>query len=250
MPPRRSRSITRSCRSSLHSEDALQPGAPRCGTKSPDNMLVDTQFGDSAATDARLRARPTMSSTTEFHIGRVTGVPMEPRAALADYDAATGRYTLYAGSGGAVRQKSELAQRARHRARQAARAVATTSAAISARATASIVEFGLVLWAARKLGRPVKYHRDALGSLPQRLPGPRSRHQGRAGARRRRQLPRDARRQYQQCRRALRVAVAAQQGLRADHRLLRHSGRRRCARSRSSPTPCRPRPIAAPAGRR
>ena len=34
---------------------------------------------------------------------------MEPRAALAHYDAATGRYTLHAGSGGAVRQKSELA---------------------------------------------------------------------------------------------------------------------------------------------
>ena len=33
----------------------------------------------------------------------------------------------------------------------------TMSAAISARATASFVEFGLVLWAARKLGRPVKF---------------------------------------------------------------------------------------------
>jgi len=35
---------------------------------------------------------------------------VEPRAALGHYDAATGRYTLYAGSGGAVRQKSELVQ--------------------------------------------------------------------------------------------------------------------------------------------
>src|SRR5260370_39360770 len=45
----------------------------------------------------------------DFHIGRVTGVPLEPRAAVAHYDAATARYTLYAGSGGAVRQKRELA---------------------------------------------------------------------------------------------------------------------------------------------
>ena len=43
------------------------------------------------------------------HIGRVTGVPLEPRSALGSYDAATGRYTLYAGSGGAVRQKREIA---------------------------------------------------------------------------------------------------------------------------------------------
>ena len=34
---------------------------------------------------------------------------MEPRAALAHYDAETGRYTLHAGTGGAVRQKRELA---------------------------------------------------------------------------------------------------------------------------------------------
>ena len=47
-------------------------------------------------------------------------------------------------------------------------------------------------------------HGDALGSLPQRLSGPRSRHQGRAGAARGRPVPRDARHQYQQCRRALR----------------------------------------------
>ena len=29
----------------------------------------------------------------EFHIDRVTGVPLEPRSALADYDASTGRIT-------------------------------------------------------------------------------------------------------------------------------------------------------------
>ena len=45
----------------------------------------------------------------EFNIGRVTAAPMEPRAALAQYYAASGRYSLHAGSGGAVRQKQELA---------------------------------------------------------------------------------------------------------------------------------------------
>jgi len=42
-------------------------------------------------------------------VGRVTGVPIEPRAALGAYDAASGRYLLYAGSGGAFRQRRELA---------------------------------------------------------------------------------------------------------------------------------------------
>ena len=73
----------------------------------------------------------------------------------------------------------------------------------------------------REKARPAgQIHRDALGSVPQRLSGPRSGHQGRACARCRRQIPRHARHQYQQCRRALRVAVAAEQGLRPDHRLV------------------------------
>ena len=42
-------------------------------------------------------------------IPRVTGVPMEPRAALGAYDPASGRYTLYAGGGAIVRPKKEVA---------------------------------------------------------------------------------------------------------------------------------------------
>ena len=44
------------------------------------------------------------------------------------------------------------------------------------------VEFGLVLWAARQARPAGQIHGDALGSLPQRLPGPRSRHRGRTRA--------------------------------------------------------------------
>ena len=45
----------------------------------------------------------------ETWIQRVTGVPMEPRAAVGEYDPATRRYTLHAGSGGAPRFKEDLA---------------------------------------------------------------------------------------------------------------------------------------------
>ena len=43
----------------------------------------------------------------DTQVQRVTGVPMEPRAAVGDYDARAGRYTLHAGSGNVVRQKVE-----------------------------------------------------------------------------------------------------------------------------------------------
>src|SRR5258708_14475364 len=45
----------------------------------------------------------------KFLIGRCTAVAIEPRAALGHYDAGGGRYTLYAGGGGAVRYKKDLA---------------------------------------------------------------------------------------------------------------------------------------------
>ena len=72
------------------------------------NILVDTHFGDAAGTE-RAFAQATHIVAMDFNIGRVTGVPMEPRAAVANFDKATSRYTLFAGSGGAVRQKREIA---------------------------------------------------------------------------------------------------------------------------------------------
>src|SRR5688500_1029757 len=90
------------------SEDALKPGAAVVWDDVPDNVLVETWFGDREATDRAFQSAAHVVKT-QFNIGRVTAVTMEARSCLAEYDAATGRTTLYAGSGGAVRQKAELA---------------------------------------------------------------------------------------------------------------------------------------------
>ncbi len=139
----------------LHSEAAMRPGAPAIWNEAPGNVIVDTRFGDAAATE-RAFAGAAHVVTRKFHVGRVTGVPLEPRAALGHYDAASGRYTLYAGSGGAVRQKHELAtvlgvppDRLRVVARDVGGNFGTRNRVF--------VEFGLVLWASQKLGRPVKF---------------------------------------------------------------------------------------------
>ena len=80
---------------------------------------------------------------------------MEPRSALAEYDADTGRYTVHAGSGGAVRQKREIAavlgvepDRVRVHAYDVGGNFGTRNRCY--------VEFPLVAWASRRLGRPVK----------------------------------------------------------------------------------------------
>jgi aerobic carbon-monoxide dehydrogenase large subunit len=138
-----------------HSEDAMQAGAPKVWDEVPDNITVDTWFGDRAATDKAFAGADHVV-TMDVHIDRVTGVPLEPRAAVAHYDAASGRYTLHAGSGGAVRQKNELAQ-VLGVAPDMLRVISQDVGGNFGTRNRVFVEFGLVLWAARKLGRPVRY---------------------------------------------------------------------------------------------
>ena len=136
-------------------EDALAPGAPVLWDEVGDNALVDTSFGNPGETE-RAFAIADHIVEMEFHIGRVTGVPMEPRAALGHWERATGRYTLWAGSGGPVRQKVELAAVfgvPQDRVRVVSRDVGGNFGTRNR----LYVESGLVLWASRKFGRPVKY---------------------------------------------------------------------------------------------
>ena len=137
------------------SEAALTPNAAAIWGDLPNNVLVDTVFGDAAAT-AKAFASADHVVKVEFDIGRVTAVPMEPRAALASYDPATDRYTLYAGSGGAVRQKHELAA-VLGVAPERLRVLSYDVGGNFGSRNRVYVEFGLVLWAARMSGRPVKY---------------------------------------------------------------------------------------------
>jgi len=134
---------------------ALAHGAPAVWDAVPDNVLVDTRFGDAEAT-ARAFASAAQVVERTFHVGRVTAVALEPRAALGHYDATTDRYTLHAGSGGAVRQKRELAGTLGIEPSRL-RVLSHDVGGNFGSKNRPYVEFGLVLWAARKLGRPVKF---------------------------------------------------------------------------------------------
>ena len=139
----------------LHSEDAMLPGAATVWNEVPGNILVDTRFGDHAGTE-RAFAQAANVVAMDFNIGRVTGVPIEPRACVANYDAATGRYTLHAGSGGAVRQKRELAS-VLNIEPDTLRVLSFDVGGNFGTRNRVYPEYGLVLWASRKLGRPVKF---------------------------------------------------------------------------------------------
>jgi carbon-monoxide dehydrogenase large subunit len=134
---------------------ALQPGAVSVWPECPDNVFIDTKFGDWEATD-RAFAEADHVVVLDYHIARVTGVPMEPRAGLGEYDPATGRYTAYAGSGGAVRQKRELAT-ILGVPPDKVRVVSLDVGGNFGTRNRVYPETGLVAWAAKRVGRPVKY---------------------------------------------------------------------------------------------
>ncbi len=134
---------------------ALKPGAPSVWSEVPDNCFIETWFGDAQATSqAFARADHVVALTID--IPRVTAVTMEPRAALGAFDAATGRYTVYAGSGGAVRQKAEIAS-VLGVAQESVRVLSYDVGGNFGARNRCYVEFGIVAWASRKVGRPVKY---------------------------------------------------------------------------------------------
>src|ERR1700730_16392964 len=85
----------------VRAADAVKPGAPRLWDDAPDNLCVDIEVGDEAATAAAFQRAAHIVRLATW-VQRVTGVPMEPRTTTAEYDAAAGHYTLYAGSGRGV----------------------------------------------------------------------------------------------------------------------------------------------------
>jgi aerobic carbon-monoxide dehydrogenase large subunit len=144
-------------------QDAASAGAPVLWEEAGSNVHVDSETGAAAEVEAAF-ARAAHVVRLETRINRVTGVPMEPRAAVAVYDEASGRYTLHAGSGGSQRQRGDLAA-VLGVPESAVRVVAHDVGGNYGTRNGAYPEFGLVAWAARRLGRPVKWTCDRREAL-------------------------------------------------------------------------------------
>jgi carbon-monoxide dehydrogenase large subunit len=136
--------------------DAAKPGAPRLWDQVPDNVSIDMEAGDAAAAAAAF-ARAAHVVRLETWAQRVTGVPMEPRTSMADYDAASGQYTLYTGTGrGVVKARLDLAQTLNVPAEQV-RVLCEEMGGNFGTRNFFYPEWALLTWAARRTGRPVKW---------------------------------------------------------------------------------------------
>ena len=137
---------------------AAAPDAPLLWDSRQSNLVVDARVGDASATDAGFaRADHVVALTT--WVQRVTGVPMEPRAALAEYDPENGRYTLYAGGGSVGRPRRDVAAMLGIAEAQL-RVIARDVGGNFGTRNGTYPEFALVAWAARRVGRPVRWVAD------------------------------------------------------------------------------------------
>jgi carbon-monoxide dehydrogenase large subunit len=75
-------------------EDALKPGAAALHDKAPGNLCFDWHIGDKAPVDAAF-AKAAHVTKIEIVNNRLVANPIEPRAAIAEFDRGTGEYTLY-----------------------------------------------------------------------------------------------------------------------------------------------------------
>ncbi len=134
---------------------AATPDAPRLYDGTPSNVCVDAEVGDAAAADlAFSRAAHVVRLETWVH--RITGVPMEPRAAVGVWDPASGRYTVHAGAGGLGRTRTGVAG-ALGVPEGAVRVMAGDVGGNFGTRNSCYPEFALVAWAARQVSRPVKW---------------------------------------------------------------------------------------------
>jgi aerobic carbon-monoxide dehydrogenase large subunit len=135
--------------------DAADAEAARIWPEMASNVVLDAHVGDARAVDEAFRAAAHVVRV-ETRVPRVTGVTMEVRTALATYEPASRRITLYAGGGGVVRAKLDLAHMLGVEP-ASVRVVAKDVGGNFGTRNYSYPEFSLVAWAARRLRRPVKW---------------------------------------------------------------------------------------------
>jgi len=136
--------------------DAAKAGAPRLWDEASDNLCIDIEAGDAEATAAAF-ARAAHVVRLDTWVQRVTGVPLEPRTTIADYDSASKHYTLYSGSGrGVAKARIDLARALRVSADDV-RVLCEEMGGNFGTRNFFYPEWALLAWAARQVGRPIKW---------------------------------------------------------------------------------------------
>jgi aerobic carbon-monoxide dehydrogenase large subunit len=147
---------------SVDARAAMAPGAAPLFDHVANNVVFDwdNDVCDFAATEAAF-ARAARVTTLEMVNNRVVVNAMEPRNAIGDYDAAAGRPVLYTATQGSHFVRDPLAEVVLKMPKEKLRVVTPTNVGGAFGMKAFVYpEQALVVWAAGKLKRPVKWQSD------------------------------------------------------------------------------------------
>src|SRR5262245_20666912 len=143
--------------------DAAKSGAPVLYDEAPDNVALDYHYGDTEKV-AEAFARAAHVVRQAFVNNRVVVNAMEPRSAVATYDASGEKFTLHVGCQGAFGMRGQLAG-ILNVAPEKIRVLTGNVGGSFGMKAAAYPEYACVLHAARVLGRPVKWTADRFESF-------------------------------------------------------------------------------------
>ncbi len=137
-------------------EDAVKDGAPRIWEEWTSNVAFPLMMGNKQATDAAFAAAKHVVSL-RLENNRLSANALEPRGAIGDYSPADDSYTLYTSTQNPHGIRSILCGAVFKLPETKLRVVAYDVGGGFGMKGDCYPEEGLVLWASRRLGRPVKW---------------------------------------------------------------------------------------------
>ncbi|HYM30693.1 MAG TPA: xanthine dehydrogenase family protein molybdopterin-binding subunit [Candidatus Cybelea sp.] len=135
---------------------AVRAGAPQIWDEAPGNICFDWILGDRAKVDAAFAKAKHVTSLDVVN-NRIVVASMEPRVAIGEYDAKSGRFTVYANTQGTHLVKGLLAGAVLKVAEEKIRVVTPDVGGGFGMKLFLYAEQALVAYAARKIGRPVRW---------------------------------------------------------------------------------------------
>ena len=140
----------------VNAEDAMAEGAPRIWDEWTSNMAFPLMMGDKDATDAAF-AKAKHAVSLRLENNRLCANTMETRGAIGDYNPADDLYTLYTSTQNPHGARTVLAQAVFQQPEKKFRVIAQDVGGGFGMKGDTYPEEGLVLWASRRIGRPVKW---------------------------------------------------------------------------------------------
>ena len=169
--------------------DAIAPGAALVHDDVPGNICYDWHIGDKAVVDAAF-AKAAKVVKLDLTNNRLIPNAMEPRAAVGDFDAHSGDYTLYTTSQNPHVIRLLMGAFVLHIPENKLRVVAPDVGGGFGSKIYHYAEEAIVTWAAGKVRRPVKWTAERSESFMSDAHGRDHDSDRRDGAGRGRQLPR------------------------------------------------------------